>query len=158
MPSGEGTLCRPGADALCNALQVINHLQDCADDYRALDRVYLPTGLIEQEGASIGDLSRPALTPGLRRVLDRTIAPLEGLLAQCADLVTQVDDIRIALECQVIRTLAVRLTRRLKQEDPIATRVELSKPVAGGLALGALVTGLLRRRFRPAPRPATQHP
>lgn len=155
---GEGSLCRPGADALCNALQVINHLQDCADDYRALDRVYLPTGLMEQEGATIGDLSRPALTPALRRVLDRTIAPLEGLLAQCADLVIQVDDVRIALECQVIRTLAVRLTRRLKAEDPIATRVALSKPAMGGLTLGALASGILRRRVRPAPRPAAQHP
>jgi hypothetical protein len=91
-------------------------------------------------------------------VLDRTIAPLEGLLAHCADLVTQVDDVRIALECQIIRTLAVRLTRRLKHEDPIATRVALSKPAMGGLALGALVSGMLRRRFRLTPRPAAQHP
>ena len=30
------------SDALCNALQVINHLQDCAADYRQLDRIYLP--------------------------------------------------------------------------------------------------------------------
>ena len=30
------------SDPLCSALQVINHLQDCAKDYRALDRVYLP--------------------------------------------------------------------------------------------------------------------
>jgi len=155
---GEGPLCRPGADALCNALQVINHLQDCADDYRSLDRVYLPTGLMDQEGATIGDLSRPALTPALRRVLDRTIAPLETLLAHCADLVTQVDDVRIALECQVIRTLAVRLTKRLKTEDPIATRVALSKPTMAGLSLAALATGMVRRRFRPAHRPAAQHP
>ena len=32
----------PASDALCSALQVINHLQDCAQDYRRLDRVYLP--------------------------------------------------------------------------------------------------------------------
>ncbi|GGF37006.1 squalene synthase HpnC [Aliidongia dinghuensis] len=154
---GEGAACRPGADALCNALQVINHLQDCAEDYKALDRIYLPTGYMAEEGAEIADLARPALTPAMRRVLDRTIAPLEGLLAECADLVMQVDDVRIALECQVIRTLAARLTRRLKNEDPIATRVELSKPVAGGLALGALASGLWRRRARPAPRPAALH-
>src|SRR5690606_4896931 len=30
------------SDALCSALQVINHLQDCQKDYRTLDRVYLP--------------------------------------------------------------------------------------------------------------------
>ena len=32
----------PLNDALCAALQVINHLQDCAKDYRELDRVYVP--------------------------------------------------------------------------------------------------------------------
>ena len=30
-----------GSDALCNALQVLNHLQDCREDFLALDRVYL---------------------------------------------------------------------------------------------------------------------
>ena len=32
----------PASDALCAALQVINHLQDCGKDYRTLDRVYIP--------------------------------------------------------------------------------------------------------------------
>lgn len=38
------------SDALCNALQVINHLQDCQDDYRKLDRVYLPLDWMREEG------------------------------------------------------------------------------------------------------------
>ena len=38
------------SDALYNALQVINHLQDCQDDLRTLDRVYLPTKWLEEEG------------------------------------------------------------------------------------------------------------
>ena len=32
----------PANDALCAALQVINHLQDCGKDYRELNRVYIP--------------------------------------------------------------------------------------------------------------------
>src|SRR4051812_48832013 len=39
---GEGRQTWPASDALCAALQVLNHLQDCADDYRILDRVYVP--------------------------------------------------------------------------------------------------------------------
>jgi squalene synthase HpnC len=35
-------------DPLCAALQVINHLQDCAKDYRNLDRVYIPWPRREQ--------------------------------------------------------------------------------------------------------------
>src|SRR6185436_10882140 len=39
---GEQTSLYPFSDALCNALQVINHLQDCAKDYAEMNRVYLP--------------------------------------------------------------------------------------------------------------------
>ncbi len=39
---GEGRHTWPASDALCAALQVLNHLQDCAADYRDLDRVYIP--------------------------------------------------------------------------------------------------------------------
>jgi hydroxysqualene synthase len=146
---GEGAACRPAADALCNALQIVNHLQDCGADYRALDRVYLPTDDIAATGARIEDLSGDHLTPALRAVLDRVIGPLEGLLAECADIVRQVDDTRIALECEIIRDLCVRLTRRLKREDPLATRVKITKPAAAGFALGSVIGGLWRRRTRP---------
>ena len=39
---GESQDTWPANDALCAALQVINHLQDCAKDYRELNRVYIP--------------------------------------------------------------------------------------------------------------------
>ena len=38
------------SDALCNALQVINHLQDCQTDYRQIDRVYLPLDWLAEAG------------------------------------------------------------------------------------------------------------
>jgi hydroxysqualene synthase len=64
----------PYSDALCNALQVINHLQDCADDYRNLDRVYLPLQWLDEEGETVEALARPHASRGLRRVLDRCLA------------------------------------------------------------------------------------
>ena len=39
---GESRATWPATDALCAALQIINHLQDCGEDYRRLDRVYIP--------------------------------------------------------------------------------------------------------------------
>ena len=39
---GESPAAYPASDALCNALQILNHLQDCQDDHATLDRVYLP--------------------------------------------------------------------------------------------------------------------
>ena len=44
---GESPALWPLNDALCAALQVINHLQDCAKDYRQLDRVYIPARCAE---------------------------------------------------------------------------------------------------------------
>ena len=43
---GEPRSTWPANDALCAALQIINHLQDCGKDYRDLDRVYLPLDLL----------------------------------------------------------------------------------------------------------------
>jgi squalene synthase HpnC len=149
---GEGPACRPAADALCNALQVVNHLQDCGVDYRTLDRVYVPEADLAAEGLTVEALGGDRLTAPLRRALDRVIRPLEALLAECRDIVLQVDDTRIALECEVIRRMCVRLTERLKAEDPLATRVVLGKPAAAWLACTALAGGLIRRRRRPAGR------
>src|SRR5262249_62096825 len=39
---GESRAVWPANDALCAALQVINHLQDCKPDYLNLNRVYIP--------------------------------------------------------------------------------------------------------------------
>lgn len=61
------------ADALCNALQVINHLQDCQEDYRLLNRVYLPCDWLAEAGAAVEDLDRPRTTPALRHVIDRML-------------------------------------------------------------------------------------
>jgi len=41
------------SDALCSALQVINHLQDCGDDFRALNRVYIPFTLLAEHGETV---------------------------------------------------------------------------------------------------------
>ena len=50
---GEARETWPASDALCAALQVINHLQDCGKDYRSLDRVYVPLDSLSTSGATI---------------------------------------------------------------------------------------------------------
>ncbi|TVR96966.1 MAG: squalene synthase HpnC [Rhodospirillales bacterium] len=115
-------------DALCNALQVINHLQDCADDYRTLDRVYLPLDWMDEAGAEVADLGRPGTTPALRRVIDRTLDHTETLLADAAPLPSGLASRRLALESAAILAIAWALVRRLRRRDPLARRVRLSKP------------------------------
>src|SRR5438046_10027771 len=50
---GENTGTWAASDALCAGLQINNHLQDCARDYRDLNRVYLPRDALEAAGAPV---------------------------------------------------------------------------------------------------------
>src|SRR6185437_5841338 len=60
---GESQAAYPASDALCSALQVLNHLRDCGEDYRVLDRVYLPARELAANGAGIDELASPGLSP-----------------------------------------------------------------------------------------------
>lgn len=125
---GESRNAWPYTDALCNALQVINHLQDCADDCRELDRVYLPADWMRVEGASIDDLAAAATPAGMRRVMDRCLDATEELVATARKLPSELNSLNLAAESSVIVVIAERLTDLLRRRDPIATRVELSRP------------------------------
>ena len=115
------------SDALCNALQVINHLQDLKDDYRTLDRVYLPGDWMAAEGVTVADLDRDASTPGLRRVIDRCLDATESLLDEARQIGGGMHNRRLGMEAAAIWEIARRLTDKLRREDPIAGRVALGK-------------------------------
>jgi squalene synthase HpnC len=128
----------PPSDALCAALQVLNHLQDCAKDLAALDRCYLPQDLVAANGVAVADLRGPAESPGLRRVFAALLDRTEALCATAADLPRRVSTRRLRLETAVIVGLANRLAARLRRGDPLATRVKLTKGDAAGSVLAAL--------------------
>ena len=136
------------SDALCNALQVINHLQDCQDDYRALDRVYLPGKWMDQAGVKVDDLDANRCSPGLRNVLDQCLDATASLMVQARELPSGVRSRRLAMESQAIINIAERLIVQLRNADPLQARVKLSKPgylwccVSGSLA--ALLAGQRR--------------
>ncbi|MFO1060598.1 MAG: squalene synthase HpnC [Dongiaceae bacterium] len=129
------------SDALCNALQIINHLQDCQDDYRTLDRVYLPQDWLAGCGSGVADLDAAAASPGLRRVLLRCVEGTEELLAEARRLPFVLASRGLGYESAAILALAEALTRRLKGGDPLARRIALSKPAMAMTAMG----GVLRR-------------
>lgn len=130
------------SDPLCDALQVLNHLQDCAVDYRALDRVYLPEQDLAACGSRIEDLALPRSSPGLRRVIDRLLDGTEGLIVRARGLPPSVQSAGLRRETGMIVSLAERLARRLRRGDPLARRVRLT----GGDFTCALVSGLWRGR------------
>lgn len=124
---GERAADYPWSDALCNALQVINHLQDCQDDYREIDRVYLPGDWMAEAGITVAALDAQAADPALRQVLDRCLDGVEALLVDAARLPGQLANRRLALESAAILRIAERLTILLRRRDPIAGRVKLGK-------------------------------
>lgn len=133
------------SDALCNALQVINHVQDCQDDYRQLNRVYLSQDWMKEEGAKIDDLDRAQASPALRRLLDRTLDATQRLMVEARRLPAGLRSRRLALEAGAIVAIADRLIADLRRRDPLARRVQLDKVeflvccVSG--ALGAMLGG-----------------
>lgn len=135
---GEDPALHPLSDALCNALQVINHLQDCGKDYAELDRVYLPTEWMAIEGAAVTDLALPKLTPGMRRVIDRAVAGTEELLVDARKLPKALKHRRLAAETAIIVSVADKLTRRLARRDPLSARVVLGPLGFAGAALSGL--------------------
>ena len=116
------------SDALCNALQVINHLQDCKDDFLTLDRVYLPGDWMDDEGMDVMELAEERSSPQLRRVINRTLSATEDLMVEAWNLPVGLRSRRLAMESAAILNIAERLIARLRTEDPLATRVALTKP------------------------------
>lgn len=124
---GESRTTWPASDALCSALQVLNHLQDCVDDHRQLDRVYLPLEDLAAEGVGVDALAASVSRPGLRRVLDRLLDRTAALVDQARGLPPLVASRGLRWESAVIVDLAGRLLRRLRQGDPVAGRLALRK-------------------------------
>lgn len=129
------------SDALCTVLQIVNHLQDCGDDRRDLDRVYVIGDWLAAEGGAIEDLDQPALSPALRRVFDRMLTGCEALMADARRLTPALNSRHLAMESQVIVNLAARLIALLRKGDPLATRVALSKLDFAAAGLGGAITG-----------------
>ena len=124
---GESRETWPASDALCSALQVLNHLQDCGDDYRVLDRVYLPMTDLAAEGIGVETLAASALCARLRRAFDNVLDRTDTLVAAARGLAPHVVSSGLRCECGVIVELAARLLRRLRRGDPLADRVRLKK-------------------------------
>jgi squalene synthase HpnC len=150
---GEDRADYPASDGLCSALQVLNHLQDCQDDYRQLDRVYLPLDWLGAEGLGVEVLEQDHSPAGLRRVIDRCLDGVEELMVSARGLPDRLVSTRLAMESTVIVKLADRLARLLRAGDPLAARVALGKADFLRCGLGAVATVAWRRRPRSAKSP-----
>jgi squalene synthase HpnC len=144
----------PASDAVCAALQIINHLQDCGKDFRNLDRVYLPQDTLAEHGARVEDLGAAKATPALKAAIGSLAARTQSLLAEGAALPRLLADTRLALEIAAIVRLAETLVAGLRQRDPLSEKVHFSKAGFLATALAAAAGTLVLRAFAKAPAAA----
>jgi hydroxysqualene synthase len=124
---GESETTWPASDALCTALQIINHLQDCGTDYRKLDRVYVPQDILAAQDVGVDALGATNASLALRRALHEVALRNAPLVAAGAALPLKVRDFRLCLETAVIVRLAQKLNNLLLDRDPLNDNVHLTK-------------------------------
>ncbi len=82
------------SDAICTALQLTEHCQDVAEDYKQRGRVYLPAEDMARFGATIADLSAEHADEPLRRTIALQLTRARELLARGAPLIDRLHGVR----------------------------------------------------------------
>ncbi|KJC49378.1 hypothetical protein UP09_06555 [Bradyrhizobium sp. LTSP885] len=142
---GESTSTWAASDALCAGLQINNHLQDCAKDYKNLNRIYLPRDALAASGATVEMLSEAKSPPQLLKCLQALALRTEALLDESKSLAAEVKDFRLGLEISVIQAFADKIVNMLKVRDPLSERVHLSPVELLLQSLGGMAGETARR-------------
>jgi hydroxysqualene synthase len=153
---GENTATWAASDALCAGLQINNHLQDCAKDFRDLNRVYLPRDALAAAGASVEELGQAKASAPLLQCLHALAVRTEDLLNESKSLSPQVIDTRLGIEISVIQAFADKIVALLKVRDPLSEKVHLSPLQLLAHTAGGVATEIARRAMgrRPVSKPA----
>jgi squalene synthase HpnC len=129
----------PAADALCSALQILNHIQDCQDDYRRLQRVYVPTAWLDEHGLAARSVLAPRESPPLRAIVDRLLDGVDRLHDAANALPAGIRRRGLRMEATGILAISRRLAAKLRRKDPFAARVALTDFEK----LTAMISGIL---------------
>lgn len=134
---GEGPDTLVPGDALCAAFQILNHLQDCGDDWRNLHRVYIPRRWIAAAGGEERFFDPEAVE--LRRpVLDRCLDGTDRLIETASLLPGRLKSRGLKAEVAVMLSLVKALAERLRNGDPLQARVKLTRADFGKAMLPGL--------------------
>ena len=156
---GESTSTWAASDALCAALQINNHLQDCGKDFRELNRVYLPRDALAASGASVEQLGLAQSPPAMLACLQALAVRNEALLGESKSLSAEVRDFRLGVDISVIQAYADRIVRLLRVRDPLRERVHLNKFELLTFSLAGMIGEVGRRAIgrKAISRPGTAH-
>jgi len=133
----EGAWAQAPADALCTALQILNHLQDCRQDHERLGRIYIPLQWLMLAGGERAFFS-PRQAATRRMVIDSMLDRVDEQIDRARILPERLQNRRLRAQSMATLALADRLSRRLRRSDPVVERVETGSADAAR----AFLTGL----------------
>ncbi|WP_374652671.1 squalene synthase HpnC [Dongia sp.] len=142
----EPQAARGPSDALCAALQVINHLQDCGIDYLEMDRAYVPQDHLSARHVETRDLSARVSSAGMRQVLNDLLDKTDTLMVEARLLPGRLKDFRLRAESATIVRLADKMIGQLRWNDPLAARVKPTKLFFVTAMMEGVVWALMARR------------
>ena len=139
------------ADNLCNALQILNHLQDLKPDYLERNRIYFPQNWLEQPDYLDGECASETVRMTINMALDR----VDAMLRHASDLPGSIRSFRLRAEIYAILICAKRLSQKLRTYDPIASCVTITlsdklKSIIAGTASSLLHFSPSKDRISPS--------
>jgi len=115
------------SDPLCIALQILNHIQDCKEDYENLDRVYLPMKFLKKYNVKLSQLKKKNTEQNLRLVFNEILKNTEKLIIQADKNKKNMKHKYLSREISFILEIAKKLLLLLRNKDPLKKKVVLSK-------------------------------
>lgn len=115
------------SNALCAALQLNNHLQDCKDDFLTKKRVYIPLNWFKENNLNYDVLLENKTSKSLRAIFDQMCNGIDGLLIESSPLPLVITNRGLRMEVCTIYKLARVLLRHLQTKDPLEKHVDLNK-------------------------------
>ncbi len=128
------------SDAICSALQLINFLQDIAQDYVENGRIYLPQDEMQRFGVDENAIARQHNDPAIRSLVQFQIERASKLLGS-GSLLGKTLPGRFGLEVRAIILGGSRILEKLYRQDNPFSRPRLNRTDRIKIAWGALHQG-----------------
>lgn len=110
------------SDAICSALQLINFLQDMAQDYHEMDRIYLPLDLLQASSVSEHHFRDRITDTAMRNAYSTAVKQARALMLQGAPLAWNVSG-RFGWELRAIVSGGLSILDQCeKQHDDVFSR------------------------------------
>lgn len=138
--AGEENADTDASDALCVALQLLNHWRDLGEDARTLGRIYLPQEWVHEARAREEDILQhnASLTPAWTQVLQTLGTHIALKLERASLLAPSIRHKRLRFHVRWLWHMANAWHHALQDQDVLTQRITPTKKMALQAAIKAL--------------------